>query len=112
VSANPPGYIAVIEPRFNGNIPSRPKHRNHSYFRGGILADAMGLGKTLSILASVVTDLKNARKFASAESHSPQTGATLIVVTSIRERLPIPTLSFGSKALTTNKRYWMSGLQS
>ncbi len=111
MSANPPGYIAIIEP-FHGNIPSRPRHRNPSYFRGGILADAMGLGKTLSILASVVADLENAERFASAEIHSPQTRATLVVVTSIRERLLIPSLNLGSKALTTNKRYWMSGSQS
>lgn len=70
----------------------RPKDYTPSYSMGGILADVMGLGKTLSMISAIVSSLPQAVRYATAEYQdfaSPTSGcqsrATLVVVTSMRE---------------------------
>ena len=59
---------------------------------GGILADAMGLGKTLTILSAIVSTANHAKRFSTGRDASAGAGdlqlrtrATLVVVTSMRE---------------------------
>ncbi|KAH7117461.1 SNF2 family N-terminal domain-containing protein [Dactylonectria macrodidyma] len=62
-----------------------------SYSMGGILADVMGLGKTLSMISAIVSSLPRATEYATAEYQnfvSPASGcrsrATLVIVTSMQ----------------------------
>ena len=70
---------------------NRPKDDIPSYSMGGLLADVMGLGKTLSMISAIVSSLPQATGYATAENYnfvSPASGcrsrATLVVVTSMR----------------------------
>ncbi|KAI1501128.1 SNF2 family N-terminal domain-containing protein [Biscogniauxia marginata] len=56
--------------------------RRSSSFLGGINADVMGLGKTLTMLSAVVCSLSAARDFATLNTELPTTRATLVVATS------------------------------
>jgi len=62
----------------------RTPHRPDD-FRGGILADQMGLGKSLSILALVASDKDGLQENASAYSRLQRVDATLIVVRAPRK---------------------------
>ena len=71
---------------------NRPKDDIPSYSMGGILADVMGLGKTLSMISAIVSSLPQATEYATAENRnfvSPASGcrsrATLVIVTSMRK---------------------------
>jgi SNF2 family DNA or RNA helicase len=75
--------LTAITPR--DNIPT--------FSTGGILADAMGLGKTLTMISAIVSTAREAEGF-SAEIDPDEvvtggvehrTRATLVVVTSMRE---------------------------
>ncbi|KAH8592599.1 SNF2 family N-terminal domain-containing protein [Bisporella sp. PMI_857] len=68
-----------------------PKDDIPSYSMGGILADVMGLGKTLSMISAIVSSLPQAIEYATAENRNfvaPEsrcrTRATLVIVTSIQ----------------------------
>ena len=70
----------------------RPKDDIPSYSKGGILADVMGLGKTLSMISAIVSSLPQATEFATTRYQnftSPTSGcrsrATLVIVTSMRK---------------------------
>jgi SNF2 family DNA or RNA helicase len=74
--------------------PVLTQHRSHSnfpsYSTGGILADVMGLGKTLTMIATIVSTLELSRQHfinPDADDSGRRTGATLVVVTSMREFL-------------------------
>jgi len=63
---------------------------------GGIIADVMGLGKTLTMISAVVASLARATEHATAkdqDSVHPSSGcqsrATLVVVTSMRSSSPL-----------------------
>ncbi|RYP55722.1 hypothetical protein DL771_012463 [Monosporascus sp. 5C6A] len=69
----------------------RPKDDIPSYSMGGILADVMGLGKTLSMISAIVSSLPQATEYITAEYQncvSPASGcrsrATLVIVTSMQ----------------------------
>ncbi|KAI0536612.1 SNF2 family N-terminal domain-containing protein [Xylaria digitata] len=68
-----------------------PKDDIPSYSMGGILADVMGLGKTLSMISAIVYSLPQATKYATSNYEnlvSPASGcrsrATLVIVTSMQ----------------------------
>ncbi|KAH6975002.1 SNF2 family N-terminal domain-containing protein [Ilyonectria sp. MPI-CAGE-AT-0026] len=68
-----------------------PEDYTPSYSMGGILADVMGLGKTLSMISAIVSSLPQAVRYATAKYQdfaSPPSGcqsrATLVVVTSMQ----------------------------
>ena len=70
----------------------RPKENISSYSMGGILADVMGLGKTLSVISAIVSSLPQAREYATADYRNfgslasrCRSRATLVVVTSMRK---------------------------
>jgi len=70
-----------------------------SYFVGGIIADVMGLGKTLTMISAVIASLAQATEYVTAESRDsvhPASGsrsrATLVIVTSMRN---LPPFFFG-----------------
>lgn len=78
------------------NAKSRDEHDETG---GGILADEMGMGKSLSILALVTKRLEDGRSWAHEQSQRPldvgtmpkrYCSATLIVVSSAREFLHTP----------------------
>ena len=61
---------------------------------GGILADAPGLGKTLTMISSIVTSLRHAENFAANREANKRrntalisTKSTLVIVPSVREWL-------------------------
>jgi len=62
-----------------------------SYSTGGILADVMGLGKTLTMLSSIATTLDDAKQWSThrmgnaASKATWRSRATLVVVPSMRE---------------------------
>lgn len=61
------------------------------------MADVMGLGKTLTMLSAVVHSKKVASEFAKSDSVAVTenlTRATLIVVTSRRKSLQVPSSHF------------------
>ncbi|KAK3363960.1 SNF2 family N-terminal domain-containing protein [Lasiosphaeria hispida] len=69
----------------------RPKDSVPSYAVGGILADAMGLGKTLTMIAVIVLTASHAAKYAAdsrrditapVSDENPRSRATLVVATS------------------------------
>jgi SWI/SNF-related matrix-associated actin-dependent regulator of chromatin subfamily A3 len=47
---------------------------------GGIIADPMGLGKTLTMIALVALDSENNQTFEDSEDEKYHTSATLVVV--------------------------------
>ena len=57
-------------------------------FRGGILADQMGLGKSLSMIALIASDRDQQLSLGRQMSHGNNVGATLIVVRAPREWVP------------------------
>ncbi|KAK4214474.1 SNF2 family N-terminal domain-containing protein [Rhypophila decipiens] len=60
---------------------------NHSYCTGGILADVMGLGKTLTMISTILSTLTSSRHERSSTNdgiQGPGIGATLVVVTSVQ----------------------------
>ncbi|RYP51600.1 hypothetical protein DL768_003107 [Monosporascus sp. mg162] len=80
---------------------------------GGIVADVMGLGKTLTMLSSVVYSKNAAEQFAKIDScrKGPRfTRATLIVVTSRRKPCSIParTPSCLTSSISTFNRAYIS----
>lgn len=81
---------------------------------GGILADAMGLGKTLTMLASIASTANSAREFAEAticEGELIRAMGTLVVVTSRRECSGHDSVHGGRFAnlLDYFQRFWMCG---
>jgi SNF2 family DNA or RNA helicase len=73
---------------------NRPRDDIPSYSMGGILADVMGLGKTLSMISGIVSSLSQATEYAIAKneniiSSAPgcRSRATLVIVTSMRKSL-------------------------
>ncbi len=59
---------------------------------GGIIADGMGLGKTLTMIASIISSLSRADQFVKGSASNGQTGlvsvmSTLIIVPSASECL-------------------------
>ena len=69
----------------------RPKDDIPSYSKGGILADVMGLGKTLSMISAIVSSLPRATEYATATHQNfasavsgCRSRATLVIVTSMR----------------------------
>ena len=61
----------------------------YSICSGGFLADAMGLGKTLTMLSAIVASKDAAAMFQARANHAgeiPRAKATLIVATSRRTR--------------------------
>jgi SNF2 family DNA or RNA helicase len=59
-----------------------------SYSRGGILADVMGLGKTLTMLSTIVSTLDMSRQYPvsfTPDEAVRRSKATLIVVSSTRK---------------------------
>jgi SNF2 family DNA or RNA helicase len=65
---------------------------------GGLLADDMGLGKSLVMIAAIVTSIPDAQKFVAAKviGQKPHTSATLVIVPSARQ----------SQLLTANFSTW------
>ena len=69
-------------------------------FRGGILADAMGLGKTLTVLALLATTIQapppsrswEDRAWSSPECTSHHSRTTLVIVPLSRRSLGVPGL--------------------
>jgi SNF2 family DNA or RNA helicase len=62
-----------------------PQYNITSYSTGGILADMMGLGKTLTMISTIVSTIIPSREHLKL---GPRTGATLVVVSSVREYFP------------------------
>jgi SNF2 family DNA or RNA helicase len=62
-----------------------PQYNITSYSTGGILADMMGLGKTLTKISTIVSTIIPSREHLKL---GPRTGATLVVVSSVREYFP------------------------
>jgi SNF2-related domain len=69
----------------------RAKDDIPSYSKGGILADVMGLGKTLSMISGIVSSSRHAREYATARhqifassASVCRSRATLVIVTSMR----------------------------
>ncbi|RTE70723.1 hypothetical protein BHE90_014873 [Fusarium euwallaceae] len=82
LDAQPDAIITPLE---------RPKDDIPSYSMGGILADVMGLGKTLSMISAIVSSLPQAAEYVTAEYQnfaSPASGcrsrATLVIVPSMQ----------------------------
>lgn len=82
---------------------------------GGVLADEMGMGKSLSILSLVMKTLETARDWAlsQAQSEDPpvaeqnrRSGATLIIVSSACEfwRMPFAMLKLMGPVLSVDQR--------
>lgn len=73
------------------NIRNRPRDDIPSYATGGILADAMGLGKTLTTISLVAATVDHARQCATGQTDVMtdetiwRSRGTLVVVTSMRE---------------------------
>jgi hypothetical protein len=65
--------------------PNSPQYNIPSYSTGGILADVMGLGKTLTMVSTIVSTIIPSREYLKS---GPRTGATLVVVSSVRECFP------------------------
>lgn len=70
--------------------------------RAGLLADEVGLGKTLTMLSAIANSLKEAYEFSfltgpDFDDQSPiqRIRATLVVVPSARKAFPIPHISLG-----------------
>lgn len=59
-------------------ITGQEEHRKPPETLGGILADMMGLGKTLSILSLVVHSLRDAREFGKQRAPTPDGDAVLL----------------------------------
>ncbi|KAF2190710.1 hypothetical protein K469DRAFT_697943 [Zopfia rhizophila CBS 207.26] len=73
------------------SIGISPKDDIPLYSMGGILADVMGLGKTLSMISAIVSSLPQATEFATAECQNfaslvsgCRSRATLVIVTSMQ----------------------------
>jgi len=70
-----------------------PRDNLPAFSTGGILADAMGLGKTLTMISAIVSTLNEAARFSAGSDHDVienkeaefRTRATLVVVTSMRK---------------------------
>ena len=69
--------------------------------RGGLIADEVGLGKTLTILSAIASSMKKSAKFLFPDRSEEvmteltrRTRATLVVVPSFR--LPTPSLSLAN----------------
>ena len=69
----------------------------------GLLADAVGLGKTLTMLSAIVYSLDTAYRFSLAsnarpshDNHATPIRATLVIVPSARRSLPHVSRSFVS----------------
>ena len=98
--------------------------------RGGLLADEMGVGKILSLLALVVHTLAESSRFYRDPAHQRRTGATLIVTPKTSECAPmvhgkdtdgskqyrVGSLKFPSKCLSPFKKAvtneWLRHLRS
>ncbi|KAL8713258.1 MAG: hypothetical protein Q9225_006810 [Loekoesia sp. 1 TL-2023] len=63
-------------------ITGQEEHKKPPECLGGILADMMGLGKTLSILSLIVHGLPDAEEFAKQEPPSPEEGEPPLVCNS------------------------------
>jgi SWI/SNF-related matrix-associated actin-dependent regulator of chromatin subfamily A3 len=83
-------------------VLTKAKVAEHDEAKGGILADDMGLGKSLTILAAIASSLKDAASFASnwkgeALLHDQvPSRATLIIVPSTSTCVPKQTLTHQS----------------
>jgi len=90
-------------------VVTKARSRNQEETSGGILADEMGMGKTLSVLALIVKTLEDAKRWIDLDdtilsagsnlkqNHSP---ATLIIVPSTSMIFFNPLIKF----LTKNKQ--------
>lgn len=79
-SKKPVSVVSSLVLRLNSrdyNIPS--------YSTGGIVADAMGLGKTLTMISTIVSTIIPSKEHLKS---GPRTGATLVVVSSVRKCFP------------------------
>ena len=81
------------------NITGESQEDSPPNFRGGILADAMGLGKTLTTIALIASTLKEYRdarpdnaRFARHLRRHPNVKKTLIIVP-LSHELTIPIVS-------------------
>ena len=86
----PISHASLIETRYVNNITGDIQDVVPLQFRGGLLADPMGLGKTLSIIALISSDRDATRKFAIAQDDSFESimatrKTTLLVAPSTRE---------------------------
>jgi len=68
-----------ISPEYLNNVTGDTQPEVPRSFRGGILADQMGLGKTLSMISLIAQDLDRAKK-SDMSSASSCISATLLVV--------------------------------
>ncbi|OCL05964.1 hypothetical protein AOQ84DRAFT_322110 [Glonium stellatum] len=81
-----PAFCDSVTSDLKALISCRSSFHHPELFLGGIVADVMGLGKTLTMLSAVVYSKDAAMEFVKANSYQakPQlTRATLIVVTSL-----------------------------
>lgn len=76
--------------RFINNVSGTVHFEEPQAFRGGIVADPMGLGKTLTMIALAATDLEpkqyEAFSVADVSVEDGHNGATLIIVPPPRKR--------------------------
>lgn len=79
-----------LNSRYKHIITGRPS-TTPDYMLGGIIADGMGLGKTLTMIANIVASLSHADKFAASGVTTSRlrdltpVKATLVIVPSVRE---------------------------
>ncbi|KAH6624507.1 SNF2 family N-terminal domain-containing protein [Chaetomium sp. MPI-SDFR-AT-0129] len=83
------GQFTSCERRFIIGVKKQNSSHDNipSYMTGGILADVMGLGKTLTMIATITSTLAASRQYLSssaAHESGVKTGATLVVVTSVQ----------------------------
>jgi hypothetical protein len=67
-------------PRYRNNVTGEHQLQPPPPFRGGIMADQMGLGKTLQMIALVASDLEKHSASSDLSEQSSELASTLIVV--------------------------------
>lgn len=81
--------VTKLRTRFVNKVSGAVSFDEPQAFRGGIIADPMGLGKTLTMIALVATDLERAQHGVNSPGGIPvknsHNSATLIIVPPPRE---------------------------